>query len=575
MVSSVKSGQNSVNSSTPLLRSGRQGDGSQINYGMSSVDFSSSVTSSRRPYHYPPDQQNVGQLVYGNHDAHEASIQYSRYRYYNRLSGVHSGMQDRLQIPEHVVPWYFYIPRIAIPYDTDSGQIPKQSSFITIFAIWNMLMGTSLLCLPWALHKAGLLCGIIMLLVMVGLCCYTANLIIEIPKMVKLNVIEFSDAVIQFINYYICYHNSNPILFLSQVYHLLGRFPHIVSLFASLITLIGGCIVYWVLMSNFLEHIITFIYQSIDQNVSVSLNMSEVICFSDDNQRVNTNSTANSDYVFIDDLSRVVPFLLAILMAPVISLKSVNFFMKFNVVGSVSVIYLLIFAVYKSMKWGPINVEFDDVNSINYTQLFNWNFPVMSGILGLALFVHNCVISLLRTNRHPQHNSRDLGIAYFLVGFTYLLIASSIYVSFPISKDCLKDNFLDNFESNDILAFITRAFLLLQVFSLYPLLVLMLRIQVMHMLIQNSSPRYVHIICLNAILICLCLAFALYYPHIGTIIRYCGSFSALVYIFSLPPLAYLKAKRLTDRPIPLIQYIVLYTIVIIGFLNFFAQFVVT
>lgn len=328
-------------------------------------------------------------------------------------------------------------------------------------------------------------------------------------------------------------------------------------------------------MSNFLEHIIAFIYQSIEQNVSVSLNMSEVICFSDQNQRVDTNSTVNnSDNVFFDDLSRVVPFLLAILMAPVISLKSVNFFMKFNVVGSISVIYLLVFAIYKCLKWGPINVNFADVNDIHYTRLFDWNFPVMSGILGLALFVHNCIISLLRTNRHPQHNSRDLGIAYLLVGFTYMLIASSIYVSFPITKDCLRDNFLDNFESNDILAFITRVFLLLQVFSLFPLLVLMLRIQVMHLLYPNTSARYVHILCLNAVLICLCLMFALYYPHIGTIIRYCGSFSALVYIFSLPPLAYLKAKRLTERPIAIVEYIGLYAIVIIGFLNFFAQFVV-
>lgn len=196
MANSVKSSQNSVSSSSPLLRSDRQADGSYNNYGLRSTEFSSSVTSSRRPYHYPPDQQNVGQLDYGTHDVNDASIQYNRYRYYNRLSGVHSGIQDRLQIPEHVVPWYFYIPRIAIPYDTDSGKLHKQNSLITIFAIWNMLMGTSLLCLPWALHKAGLVCGIVLLLLMVALCCYTANLIIEIPKMVKLNVIEFSDAVI-------------------------------------------------------------------------------------------------------------------------------------------------------------------------------------------------------------------------------------------------------------------------------------------------------------------------------------------------------------------------------------------
>ncbi|XP_054167300.1 sodium-coupled neutral amino acid transporter 9 homolog [Oppia nitens] len=560
-ISDIKSGESSVNSLTPLLRSQAQEAGQQFNYmSIASNDFTASGSSVRRPFHYPPDQQNVGQLAYGNHNSCEASVTYNRYRYYSRLSGVHTGagMSDsnRLQIPDHVIPWYFYIPRIAIAAETTGNKGLKQSSFVTIFAIWNILMGTSLLCLPWALHRAGLLCGLLLLVIMTGLCFYTANIIISIPHMVKLNVIEFSDAV----------------------HHLLGRFAHILSLCASLITLIGGCIVYWVLMSNFLEHIITFVYQVIEQNETISTNMSEVVCNEDKNVNIihiiPQNSASSDDNVFFNDLSRVVPFLLAVLMAPIISLKSANFFMKFNVVGSVSVIYLLMFAAYKSFKWGPLNVEFTDTSSIHYTKLFDWNFSVMSGILCLALFVHNCVISLLRTNRNQQNNRRDLGIAYLLVSLTYLLIASFIYIGFPIDKNCLKDNFLDNFQSNDILAFITRAFLLLQVFSLYPLLVLMLRIQVMHLLIPNTSASYLHILFLNVVLISVCVSFALFYPHIGTIIRYCGSFSALVYIFSLPPLAYIKAKRMRGEPIPLIQSLCLYLIIIIGFLNFFAQFIV-
>ena len=220
MENHLKSGQNSANSLTPLLRSVRQEFGSQINYntnGLSpnltpnELSVSSSVTSSRRPYHYPPDHQNVGQLYYGNQDVNEASIAYNRYRYYNRLSGAHSGLIDsnRLAIPDHVIPWYFYIPRIAIPFETDgSSKVRQQTSFVTIFAIWNMLMGTSLLCLPWALHRAGLVCGIVLLIVMVGLCCYTANLIISIPKMIKLNVIEFSDAVSLLSNKFILKSNQ-------------------------------------------------------------------------------------------------------------------------------------------------------------------------------------------------------------------------------------------------------------------------------------------------------------------------------------------------------------------------------
>lgn len=563
LINDEKSGQSTANSSTPLLRSERQNTNIQSASYLALPSTPNELSSStRRPFHFPPDQQNVGQLYYGNRDLPEASVTYNRYRYYSRLSGAHSGSNSqRLQIPDHVIPFYFYIPRIGIHIETDSmgNAVIKQNSFVTIFAIWNMLMGTSLLCLPWALHKAGLLTGLILLLLMVGICCYTANLIISIPKMANLKVIEFSD---------VCYH-------------LLGRSAHIISLFSSLITLIGGCIVYWVLMTNFLDHIITFVYQIVDQNVSISTNMTEVTCVDDDNYYViNNQSISNNSIIvepndtFYDDLNKIVPFLLAVLMGPVVSLKSVNFFMKFNIVGSLSVVYLLLFAVYKSLEWGPINVDFTNENSLHFTKLFDWNFPAFTGVLSLSLFIHNVIISLLRNNQKQENNIRDLIIAYILVGLTYLLIASLIYVSFPISKDCLKDNFLNNFESNDILAFITRAFLLLQVFSLFPLLVLMLRIQIMHLLMPNTSPGYLHIICLNAILISLCVAFALYFPKIGTIIRYVGAFSGLVYIFSLPPLAHLKAKQITGQHIPLIEYVFHYSIITIGLFNFLAQFYV-
>ena len=42
--------------------------------------------------------------------------------------------------------------------------------------------------------------------------------------------------------------------------HYLGRWAEILSVIFSLIALLGGAIVYWVLMSNFLFHTVTFIH---------------------------------------------------------------------------------------------------------------------------------------------------------------------------------------------------------------------------------------------------------------------------------------------------------------------------
>jgi len=42
--------------------------------------------------------------------------------------------------------------------------------------------------------------------------------------------------------------------------HYLGHWAEILSIIFSLIALLGGAVVYWVLMSNFLFHSVTFIY---------------------------------------------------------------------------------------------------------------------------------------------------------------------------------------------------------------------------------------------------------------------------------------------------------------------------
>lgn len=505
-------------------------------------------SSYRRPFHIPHDHN--GRHHHLDNDL-DISITYNRYKYYTRLNGREN---DKFKIPDHVVPYYFYLPQVpwGLLISTDSNEITlkKQNSFVTIFAIWNLMMGTSLLVLPWALQKTGLITGIALIFFMTLICFYTANLVISIPKLVSIEIHEFTDAVD----------------------YLLGKWAYGISLFSSLTTITGGCIVYWVLMSNFLYYSGTFVYLVSKGEMEISKNMSEVICFDNKNSSNTTNDELFNKYW---DLHSTVPFVLAILLGPVITLKSVNIFMKFNVVGSLSVIYLILFSMYKSWQWGVLNVNFTDSNSMNYVPLYTSEFFTMTGVLSLALFIHNFIISLLSTQQNPENNKRDLGIAYILVCITYLAIALLIYLGFPIDKSCLQDNFLNNLVSNDILAFLTRIFLLIQIVALYPLLVYMLRIQVMNLFLPNSSPSYHHIIILNVLLLTLCIAFAIYFPRIGTIIRYVGSFSGLIFIFAFPPLTYLKAKKFNGQQISMFQTVFHYSIILIGICNCFGQFFIT
>lgn len=117
-----------------------------------SVSSSLSRSTARRPFHYPVNRQFIGHPVQGD-DNLDDSATYNRQRYYSRLAANPNDPSEAalLRVPNHVVPYHFLIPQL--PFKQASSSDGKQGSFLTVFAIWNMLMGTTLLCLPWALHQ--------------------------------------------------------------------------------------------------------------------------------------------------------------------------------------------------------------------------------------------------------------------------------------------------------------------------------------------------------------------------------------------------------------------------------------
>lgn len=118
---------------------------------------------------------------------------------------------------------------------------------------------------------------------------------------------------------------------------------------------------------------------------------------------------------------------------------------------------------------------------------FRLLFPQLTGVLTLAFFIHNCVITIMKSNKNQENNVRlvrcgpnslwprcfaflnsvkkrlqksvqvlptdtfvwnfvfsqvrDLSVAYLLVGLTYLYVGVLIFAAFPsppLSKDCIE-----------------------------------------------------------------------------------------------------------------------------------------
>ncbi|CAD5111828.1 DgyrCDS1097 [Dimorphilus gyrociliatus] len=203
----------------------------------------------------------------------------SRYKYYSKLQS-HSAALLNLLMPTHVVPPEFYL---VIPFKPEGG---KQNSIVTIFSIWNTMVGTSLLSIPWAMQQAGFGLSLGLIFLMVCLCLYTSYRVVK------------------------------------SVYY-------------------------------------------IDPTGDVS------------------------------DFS-------------------------------------------EAANWG-IHVDFNNPKNKSYVAEFHSSFPALTGILALALFIHNCLISIVRTQKNPENNVRDISIAYICVALTYVIIGAVFYLSFPLPKFCIED----------------------------------------------------------------------------------------------------------------------------------------
>ncbi|XP_054916545.1 neutral amino acid transporter 9 [Poeciliopsis prolifica] len=503
----------------------------------------------------------------------EAAILNSRVHYYSRLTGSSDTM---LSPPNHVIPtpeeMYVYSPLGMAFKVPDSEQAAKNPSIVTIFAIWNTMMGTSILSIPWGIKQAGFTLGIIILIFTGLLMLYCCYIVIKSPKAIRgvdTSSWEFPD---------VC-----------RFYF--GKLGQWSSLVFSMVSLVGAMVVYWVLMSNFLYNTGQFIYNHA-HNVSTSdseygTNGSDrVICpypklHPGSNDYRNSlcgsfsgNDSSGSSFDHYWSKTSTIPLYLIILLLPLLCFRSASFFARFTFFGTISVIYLIVLVTIKASRLG-FHLEFHWFGpSQFYVPEFRLFFPQLTGVLTLAFFIHNCIITLMKSNKNQENNVRDLSLAYLLVGGTYMYVGVLIFAAFPsppLSKDCIEPNFLDNFPSSDVMVFVARVCLLFQMITVYPLLGYLVRVQIMGQLFGNHYPGFIHILVLNILIVGSGVLMAMFYPNIGSIIRFSGAICGLALVFLLPALVHMFSLREQGRLTW--QSAVFHSfLIVLGVANLLAQF---
>ncbi|RZF40857.1 hypothetical protein LSTR_LSTR003367 [Laodelphax striatellus] len=434
-------------------------------------------------------------------------------------------------------------------------QRATNSSLVTIFTVWNTMVGTSLLAMPWGLGESGLFLGLLLCFAMSFLCFYTAHL----------NVTTYAK-------------NGKPgdgaeLFVLTK--DLIGPWAEIIAKSFSVLVLAGAAFIYWILLSNFFYHNVYFVFYYIrsDSNMQPSWS-SNVLCPNHENFTSSGSKAeiASDTFDMIWDLHRTVPLYLVLILFPVLNFKSPTFFTKFTSLGTMAVMYIMFFAVVKFFVFG-VNVSLDST-SVHYTSLAHLTtFPKMSGMLTLSLFIHNIIINLMKCNDKQENNKRDLSIAYILVCGTYAFVGLVLFIAFPIAKSCIQDNILNNFLTGDLMTLIARFFLFFQLLTVFPLIVFMLRSQVLTMIFQSSYPSVLSVVLFNAVIVALCVFFAIVFPQIGHIIRFTGAIAGFIHVYSLPCLLKIMSQK-ADGSLTTTSLIIHITIPILGFINIIAQFLV-
>ncbi|XP_004744706.1 sodium-coupled neutral amino acid transporter 9 isoform X2 [Mustela putorius furo] len=519
-------------------------------------------------YIEPTNIVNVNDVIQRVSD--HASAMNKRIHYYSRLTAP---ADKALIAPDHVVPapeeCYVYSPLgSAYKLQSYTEGYGKNTSLVTIFMIWNTMMGTSILSIPWGIKQAGFttgMCVIMLMGILTLYCCYRVVKSRSMISSVDTSTWEYPDVC----RYYF------------------GSFGQWSSLLFSLVSLIGAMIVYWVLMSNFLfntgRFIFNFIHHINDTDAVLSTNDSNpVICPSagsgdhpnNGSMIFYANDTGLEQFEKWWNKSKTVPFYLIGLLLPLLNFKSPSFFSKFNILGTVSVLYLIFLVTFKAIHLG-FHLEFHWLMQTEYfVPEIRFQFPQLTGVLTLAFFIHNCIITLLKNNKNQENNVRDLSIAYMLVTLTYLYIGVLVFASFPsppLTKDCIEQNFLDNFPSSDILSFIARIFLLFQMMTVYPLLGYLARVQLLGHVFGDVYPSIFHVLTLNLIIVGAGVIMACFYPNIGGIIRYSGAACGLAFVFIYPSLIYMISLRQEDR-LTWPKLIFHIFIIILGLANLIVQF---
>ena len=381
----------------------------------------------------------------------------------------------------------------------------KVSSLQTIRSIWNTMIGSSIVSIPYNVYYAGIIPTIIIGLLYGFICYFTCNIIVRLAGKEE----EFAKVVYNYFNYG-----------LGKKYAKAGR---VLQITFNLMINIGATFIYFLIINQNLFPCICFFLKKI---FGVDIDDEDITPY------------FNKFSLFYCAL------IVGSALLPLTLFKEMSILVKFNSYGIFFVSALLVYVIYTAIySLAKDTFHFEYKENIKGEKdrnlfLFGENPGMLAGTLSLGLFSHSVILPILKNNKHQENNRRDLFYGYLLVTFTYIIIGILGYIGFSGSRfdSDFKDNWFRFFKSDNIIILILRILNVVQLVSIFPILFCSVRNQFFKTFFEHHLSNKFYITLFSVILLSLCiLVLYVCYNTLGKLISIIGASTALVLIYSISP----------------------------------------
>ena len=390
--------------------------------------------------------------------------------------------------------------------ESQKEEIKKVNSFHTILSIWNSMIGSSTVVLPYNVYKSGIIPAIFLSIIYGFICFYTCKIYCDFGE-------KDPDFSITVEKYFSVFGPS------------IAKIGKNTQIFFCTFIVTGALFIYFLIMT-----------QNIYPTICLILN--KIGGFDMDSEDLKPEFGRFS-LIYLG-------IVLCFCLFPFIIKKDVGFLVKLSSFGIYFISALIVFEIYTGIS-SFLNTDFDfeyiknnnQKSNKRHLKLFGEDPSMFAGTLSMGYFCHTTILPIIKANKNQENNIRDLVLGYIFVGLTFSLSGIFGYIGFSGKNFGIEfeENWFMFFDEDDYLILVFRLLNVFQLFSVFPILAYVVRIQIFNFFYGNDYPSKRHIIIYGISLLSLCLIVLYFcYNILGKFLAIIGASTTLILLYSFPPI---------------------------------------